>query len=38
MSSALCNAHLQKELNGIEENYKQQLAKKMNEHLTEMKK
>jgi transposase len=38
MSSALCNAHLQKELNVIEKNYKQQLAKKMNEHLTEMKK
>lgn len=35
---ALCNAHLQRELNGIEENYKQQWAKEMNELLTEMKK
>jgi len=35
---ALCNSHFQKELNGIEENYKQQLAKEMNELLTEMKK
>jgi transposase len=35
---ALCNAHLQRELIGIEENYKQQWAKEMNELLTEMKK
>ena len=35
---ALCNAHLQRELTGIEENYKQQLAKDMNELLAEMKK
>jgi transposase len=35
---ALCNAHLQRELTGIEENYKQQWAKEMNELLTEMKK
>jgi len=35
---ALCNAHLQRELTGIEENYKQQWAKDMNELLTEMKK
>jgi len=35
---ALCNAHLQRELTGIEENYKQQRAKEMNELLTEMKK
>ena len=34
---ALCNAHLQRELTGIEENYKQQWAKEMNELLTEMK-
>ncbi|QCR14695.1 IS66 family transposase, partial [Methanosarcina mazei] len=27
---ALCNAHLQRELTGIEENYKQQWAKEMN--------
>jgi transposase len=35
---ALCNAHLQRELTGIEENCKQQWAKGMNELLTEMKK
>jgi len=35
---ALCNAHLQRELTGIEENYKQIWAKEMNELLTEMKK
>ena len=35
---ALCNAHLQRELAGIEENYKQQWAKEMNELLTDMKK
>jgi transposase len=35
---ALCNAHLQRELTGIEENYKQQWVKEMNELLTEMKK
>jgi len=35
---ALCNAHLQRELIGIEENYKQQWAKDMNELLSEMKK
>ncbi|AGF97158.1 Mobile element protein [Methanosarcina mazei Tuc01] len=35
---ALCNAHLQRELTGIEENYKQTWAKEMNELLTEMKK
>jgi transposase len=35
---ALCNAHLQRELTGIEENYKQQWAKGMNELLSEMKK
>jgi len=35
---ALCNAHLQRELAGIEENYKQQWAKEMNELLAEMKK
>ena len=35
---ALCNAHLQRELTGIEENYKQQWAKEMNELLIEMKK
>jgi transposase len=35
---ALCNAHLQRELTGIEENYKQQWAQDMNELLTEMKK
>jgi|GEM_PF-3031001 hypothetical protein len=34
----LCNAHLHRELTGIEENYKQQCAKEMNELLTEMKK
>ena len=35
---AICNAHLQRELTGIEENNKQQWAKDMNELLTEMKK
>lgn len=35
---ALCNAHLQRELIGIGENYKQQWAKDMNELLSEMKK
>jgi len=35
---ALCNAHLQRELTGIEENYKQQWPKEMNELLNEMKK
>lgn len=35
---ALCNAHLQRELTGVEENYKQQWAKDMNELLSEMKK
>jgi transposase len=35
---ALCNAHLQRELTGIEENYKQQWAKEMNELLTDAKK
>jgi transposase len=35
---ALCNAHLKRELTGIEENYKQQWAKEMNELLSEMKK
>ena len=35
---ALCNAHLKRELTGIEENYKQQWATEMNELLTEMKK
>jgi transposase len=35
---ALCNAHLQRELTGIEENYNQKWAKEMNELLTEMKK
>jgi transposase len=35
---ALCNVHLQRELTGIEENYKQQWAKEMNELLAEMKK
>jgi len=35
---ALCNAHLQRELTGIEENYKQQWVKEMNDLLTEMKK
>ena len=34
---AFCNAHLQRELTGIEENYKQHWAKKMNALLTEMK-
>jgi transposase len=33
----LCNAHLQRELTGIEENYKQQWAKDMNVLLSEMK-
>jgi transposase len=32
---ALCNAHLQRELTGTEENYKQQWAKEMNELLNE---
>lgn len=35
---ALCNVHLKRELTGIEENYKQQWAKDMNELLSEMKK
>jgi transposase len=35
---ALCNAHLQRELTGIGENYKQQWAKEMNDLLTDMKK
>lgn len=35
---ALCNAHLKRELTGIEENFKQQWAKKINELLSEMKK
>jgi len=35
---AFCNAHLQRELIGIEENYKQQWAKDMNELLSETKK
>ena len=35
---AFCNVHLQRELTGIEENFKQQWAKEMNELLTEMKK
>jgi transposase len=35
---ALCNAHLQRELTGIEENYRQQWAKEMNELLKEAKK
>ena len=35
---ALCNAHLQRELTGIEENYKQEWAKEMNELLTDAKK
>jgi transposase len=35
---ALFNAHLQRELTGIEENYKQKWAKEMNELLTDMKK
>jgi transposase len=35
---ALCNAHLQRELTGIEENCKQQWAKEMNELLTDAKK
>jgi transposase len=35
---ALCNAHLQRELTVIEENYKQQWTKEMNELLTEAKK
>ena len=34
---ALCNAHLQRELTGIEENYKQQWSKEMNELLKEAK-
>jgi len=35
---ALCNAHLQRELIGIEENFKQQWASEMNKLLTEAKK
>jgi transposase len=35
---ALCNAHLKRELNGIEENFEQQWTKKINELLSEMKK
>jgi len=35
---ALCNAHLKRELTGIEENFDQQWAKKINELLSEMKK
>jgi transposase len=35
---ALCNAHLKRELTGIEENFEQQWAKKINELLSEMKK
>ena len=34
---AFCNAHLQIEHTGIEENYKQHWAKEMNALLTEMK-
>ncbi len=35
---ALCNAHLKRELTGIEESFEQQWAKKINELLSEMKK
>jgi len=35
---ALCNAHLKRELTGIEQNFEQQWAKKINELLSEMKK
>jgi transposase len=35
---ALCNAHLKRELTGIEENFEQQWAKKINELLSKMKK
>lgn len=35
---ALCNAHLKRELIGIEENFEQQWAKEINELLSEMKK
>ena len=35
---ALCNAHLKRDLTGIEENFEQQWAKKINELLSEMKK
>lgn len=35
---ALCNAHLKRELTGIEENFEQQWAKEINELLSEMKK
>jgi transposase len=35
---ALCNAHLKRELTGIEENFEQQWAKKINELFSEMKK
>jgi len=35
---ALCNAHLKRELTGIEENFEQQWAKKINDLLSEMKK
>jgi len=35
---ALCNAHLKRELTGIEQNFEQRWAKKINELLSEMKK
>jgi len=35
---SLCNAHLKRELTGIEENFEQQWAKKINDLLSEMKK
>jgi len=35
---SLCNAHLKRELTGIEENFEQQWAKKINRLLSEMKK